>query len=115
VNRQRCVLRASACARCAFGVLLIPDEFQVEDELWSAITRSAGVPLDRDLATRLLGEWLSAEGIPFVDLLPALRGVPPLDDGRQHVYHRGDTHFNARGNAVAGEGLAQLVEQLLPR
>jgi hypothetical protein len=105
----------TACGPIPLGVLLIPDEFQVEDALWSAVTQAAGVPLDRDLAQRLLVEWLVAEGIPYVDLLPLLRDIPPLADGRRHVFHHSDTHFNARGNAAAGEALAQLVERLLRR
>jgi hypothetical protein len=105
----------AACGSVPFGVLLIPDELQVEDELWTAVSSSAGEPLERDLAQRLLTAWLTEEGIPFVDLLPLLREVPPLADGRRHVYHLQDTHFNARGNSVAGKALSALVEMLLQR
>jgi hypothetical protein len=104
-----------ACGSIPFGVLLIPDEFQVEDGLWRSVSESSEAPLERDLAQRLLAQWLTDEGIPFVDLLPALRAVPPLADGARHLYHLQDTHFNARGNAVAGEGLSALVSTLLQR
>lgn len=103
----------AACGSIPFGVLLLPDELQVEDELWRSVSSAAGVPLERDLPQRLLAEWLTEQEIPFVDLLPALRSVPPLADGKRHVYHVQDTHFNARGNAEAGKALAALVQSLL--
>jgi hypothetical protein len=90
-------------------VLLIPDEFQVEDELWAAVQRRAGRPLERDRPQRVLGAWLDREGIAYLDLLPRLRAVTPLSDGRRHVYHLQDTHFNARGNRIAGEALAEFL------
>jgi hypothetical protein len=90
-------------------LLLIPDEFQVEDDLWATIQRRAGRPLERDRPQRLLGAWLEREGIAHLDLLPRLRAVTPLSDGRRHVYHLRDTHFNARGNRVAGEALAEFL------
>ena len=97
------------------AAMLIPDAFQVEDELWSACRAAkpdAGES-DRDRPQRILREFCAAEGIPVLDLLPALRAVPPLQDGERHLYHRNDTHFNARGNRVAGEQLAEFLRQLL--
>jgi hypothetical protein len=86
--------------------VLIPDEFQVEDELWEEIVRQSGKPLDRDLPQRRIVEWLQARGRSVLDLLPLLRAVEPLEDGRRHVYHAQNMHFNARGNAIAGRALA---------
>jgi len=90
-------------------LLLIPDEFQVEDPLWAAVQRRAGRPLERDRPQRLLGAWLDREGIAYLDLLPHLRAVTPLSNGRRHLYHLRDTHFNARGNRIAGEALANFL------
>lgn len=90
-------------------VVIVPDEFQVEDDLWQEVRARAATPLDRDAPQRLLAAFLAREGIPFLDLLPALREVAPLEDGRRHVYHLRDTHFNARGNRVAGEALARFL------
>ena len=92
-------------------LLVIPDEFQVEDELWRKIIASAP-GLERDRGQRKLAEWCTASGTSELDLLPALRAVAPLDDGRRHVYHLRDTHFNARGNRIAGEELARYLRQL---
>jgi hypothetical protein len=99
-----------ACGTTPFGVLLIPDEFQVEDETWRlASAVPDGERFDRDQPQRVLSRWLAGQGIPCLDLLPALRAVPPMPDGRRHLYHLRDTHFNARGNAVAGRELARFL------
>jgi len=97
------------CDGRPFGVLLVPDEFQVEDELWAEL---GSEELERDRAQRLLARELGQRGIPVLDLQAALRAVEPLADGRRHVYHRQDTHWNARGNRVAGEALAGFVREL---
>jgi hypothetical protein len=95
-----------------FAVLLIPDEFQVEDALWQAVRDTAGRELERDALQRRLLPRLAAEGIPTLDLLPVFRAVEPLPDGRRHLYHARDTHWNARGNRVAGEALADFLSGL---
>jgi hypothetical protein len=92
--------------------LLIPDEYQVEDALWKELEGQIDeTGLDREQPQKLVSARLESQGIPFVDLLPRLREVPPLADGKRHVYHLQDTHFNARGNKVAGEALAELIER----
>ena len=108
-----CLLEMRArCAPTPFAVLLIPDEFQVEDAVWEVARAGPdGERLDRDLPQRVLAGWLGEQDIPFVDLLPALRAVPPMADGKRHLYHLRDTHFNARGNAIAGEELARLLQR----
>jgi hypothetical protein len=99
-----------------FLVLLIPDEFQVEDDLWNTLEeRGPPVAVDRDLPRRLLGEWLTEQGISFLDLLPVLRAVSLGPDGRRHVYHLQDTHLNTRGNRVVGEALAEWLKPFLGR
>jgi hypothetical protein len=95
-------------------VILIPDEFQVEEDVWEAARVAwPGIELERDRPQRLLVPGLASRGIPCLDLLPALRAVEPLADGRRHVYHLRDTHFNARGNRIAGEELAAFLKTLL--
>lgn len=94
------------------AVMLIPDEFQVEDSVWQLVTSGPdGERLDRDLPQRVLGQWLTEQGIPYLDLLPPLRAVVPMPDGRRHLYHLRDTHFNARGNEVVGEELAAFLRR----
>jgi hypothetical protein len=93
--------------------VLVPDEFQVEDDLWNELVAMSDVPLDREGPQRVVTERLGDLGLHVLDLLPALRAVEPMEDGRRHVYHLQDTHFNARGNAVAGRELARFVDSLL--
>jgi hypothetical protein len=102
----------AAAAPTPVACVLIPDEFQVEDAVWSDVL-AEGLPahLDRDAPQRYLGAQLAARGFEYVDLLPALRAVPPLEDGARRLYHLRDTHFNARGNAVAARGLVELVRR----
>jgi len=93
--------------------VLIPDEFQVEDDLWEEVVRRVGRPLDRDRPQREVGQFLRDRGYAVLDLLPVLRAVEPLEDGRQHLYKLQDTHFNVRGNEVAGRAIAPFVESQL--
>ncbi|CAA0098173.1 Uncharacterised protein [Halioglobus japonicus] len=90
--------------------LIIPDEYQVNDELWQAVVAKHDVPLQRDLPQRKIRQWASEGNRDIMDLLPLLLAEEPLSDGQLHLYHLRDTHFNARGNEVAGRALAQLIE-----
>lgn len=97
-------------------VLLIPDEFQVEDDVWrDVLDASGGEALVRDRAQELLVPWFSENGVACLDLLPIFRAVPAMPDGRKHLYHLRDTHWNARGNRVAGEALAEFLAPKLTR
>jgi hypothetical protein len=104
------IQRAARATRLC--VMLIPDEFQVEDAVWrTAVEGAPDKSLERDRPQRILVPWFESQGIPCLDLLPILRATPPLADGRRHLYHRCDTHFNARGNRAAGEALAKFLRQ----
>lgn len=105
---------AAAVAPRKLAVLVIPDEFQVEDRLWREIVDVTKAPLDRDRPQRLVAAGLERRGIPYLDLLPRLRAEPVGPDGSRHLYLRDDTHFNVRGNAVAGAALASFLKTLLP-
>lgn len=94
--------------------MLIPVSFQVEDADWEMVKRGLGrEPADRDSPQRVLTAWFRERGIPCLDLLPSLRAVPPLGDGKRHVYGRNDIHFNVRGNRAAGLALAGALKSLL--
>jgi hypothetical protein len=95
-------------------VLLIPDEFQVEDPMWSEVSARLKMSLERDRPQRLLAEALRRYEIPFLDILPALRNEPKWKDGWRHLYHRDDSHLNTRGNAIAGAALAEFLRPMLP-
>lgn len=98
------------------AILLLPDEYQVEDEVWRDVCADLGrVPEGRDRAQPELSRLCAEAGLPCSDTLPALRAVEPLPDGRRHLYHLRDTHFNARGNQIVGLELARLVREQLAR
>ncbi len=88
-------------------IVLIPDEFQVNDELYHQLMRY--VPkrrfYDRDYPQQRILEFCKKRGWAVLDLLPALREAQV--EGR--VYHLNDTHWNARGNRVAGEAIADFL------
>jgi len=109
------LIRAAYDTPIAF--VMIPDEFQVEDGLWNEIlaARDQAPSLDRDLAQRKTAAWFRERGVPVLDLLPILRAVEPLADGKRHLYHLYDTHFNRRGNEVAGLALAEFIDRQLAR
>lgn len=92
-------------------VLALPDEFQVDDVLYETLTRKLQPEeFERDRPQRLLAEFCASRGIPFLDVLPALRAAAPEADGRPHVYHRYDTHLNRKGNEIVGRELARFLE-----
>jgi hypothetical protein len=96
--------------RTPFAVLVLPDEFQVEDELFAEVASSLeSEQLDRDLPQRRLAEFFTREGIRYLDVLPHLRAAPREDDGKLHVYHLRDTHLNRKGNEIVGRALAEFV------
>jgi lysophospholipase L1-like esterase len=72
------------------------------------------VGLDRrypfDDVHRTLDGFLSGAGIPYVDLLPVLRGRRPADLWVYPV----DMHPNAEANRLAAESAAPLVRSLIP-
>ncbi len=103
-----------ATGRVPLAFMLIPEEYQVEDDIWHEVVRRNEQPLDRDLAQRTMVAWLKAHGLPVLDLLPVLRAVQPMRDGRRHLYHLRNMHFNTRGNDVTGQALAAFVASLLP-
>jgi hypothetical protein len=84
-------------------VVVIPDEFQVDDALWQEVGEAPG--RDRELPQRRIAAFCAERGIPMLDPLRALRAE--VHSGR--VYHLQDTHWNTRGNAVAGRELAAFL------
>lgn len=105
-------VRASG-ARLA--VMLIPDEYQVDPQVFAAAARHAGsVPADYDLERpqRELGRALATRGVPVLDLLgPSRRAAADAP-----LYLPRDTHWNTAGHRLAAAELARFVAErrLLP-
>ena len=95
--------------------LVIPDEFQVEDQLWDQIVPRIPdwIHYRRFYPQERIHAELKHLGIPYVDCLKALRNGPRYRDGRTHYYLKRNTHLNTRGNRVAGKLLAKLLQKEL--
>jgi hypothetical protein len=94
------------------AVVLIPDEFQVNEELREAARLKAGWKADEvlvDLPQTRLREFLSRRQIPCLDLLPAMKQS-------SGAYALRDTHWNALGNRVAASAIRDWLrsEELVP-
>lgn len=88
-----------------FLVLIIPDEYQVDEDLLHRMIEAHGSPqtqMSIERPQRRLAELLEREGIPHLDLLPALRRAQLSE--RQ--YRLRDTHWNIEGNRTAARALA---------
>lgn len=97
--------------RVKFLVVLAPSRVELDPDLLIHVVQAFdGDPKDFDgtLPARRMGESLTARGIPFVDLTPALTSAGP-----SRVYNRGDTHWNRRGNAIAAEAIATALKPML--
>ncbi|MBM3986104.1 MAG: hypothetical protein FJ296_10535 [Planctomycetes bacterium] len=102
----------AAAGEAPVAVLLLPDQFQVEDALWEQVRGAAGgrAPV-RDLPQRRIGDLLAARGVPCLDVLPALRAAAA---GGESLYLRQDTHLNLRGNELVGRALGEFLAEWGP-
>jgi hypothetical protein len=93
--------------------VLIPDEFQVSDALWEELMQIVPQPpeaYERDRPQRVVSAACEEQGIRVLDLTPLLRAA----HREAPVYHRRDTHWNARGHALASVAIAKRLAPLLP-
>jgi hypothetical protein len=102
---------SSACG-ARYAVVLIPDEFQVSAEVCEAARKQAAIgeaEIDLALPQKRVREFLAARQVPCLDLLPLFQGHPG-------AYAIRDTHWNALGNRLAAEAIAQWLrsESLVP-
>jgi hypothetical protein len=88
-------------------VVLIPDEYQMNDELYDALMQRVPDPsaYDRLLPQKRLEAHCRRRGIEVLDLLPPLRRA----NEERPVYRLRDTHWNVRGNRVAGIAIASYL------
>ena len=89
---------------------VIPSEVQVDPEIRRLVLEALSLPdeaYDFDDPQRRLHGFANAHGITIVDPLPELRAQHSPDD---RLYIPNNTHWNVKGNRIAGEILAAAVE-----
>ena len=88
-------------------VVVIPDEYQVNDELYQKCLARLGSPdnYSRYYPQERINAFCRENNIRHLDLLPVL--LEAEKGGR--TYHIRDTHWNVRGNRVAGEAIADYI------
>jgi hypothetical protein len=91
---------------------LLPQRFQVTQREWQATVRRYALDakaFDSDRPNRRILDACAARGLACVDLLPTFR----QECASAGCYlPGGDMHWNSRGHAVAGRGLAAEVARL---
>jgi lysophospholipase L1-like esterase len=110
-NVARVLRRFQAEVRAAgadFAIMIVPDEFQVDEGLRREVLALLDLPsseVDLDFPQERLKQLLDEAGIRHLDLLPAFR-----DAGRsERLYYERNTHWNDAGNALAARLLADDV------
>lgn len=106
------ILRAARDRCDAIGARLlvayIPSKFRVYQDLCELAPDSDCARwTSNDMPTRL-AEWTASEGIPFVDLTPALSESAARGE---HVYFTDDVHWNAAGHRVAASVLVRSLRE----
>jgi hypothetical protein len=100
-------------------VFSVPALAQVDPVDQRGLVEKTGEPdafcLEQAPGHRRLAEMCQAEGIAFIELLPAFRKA--LRDGNQTLFHAEDRHWNRAAHALATREVARELESrgLLPR
>lgn len=100
-------------AHVPWMLLVIPSEIQVDADVRRAVIERLGVSsdaLDVDAPQRRLERLARELDVPVVDPLARMREAHGPD---ARLYVPNDTHWNARGNALAGEILADALRRLV--
>ncbi len=93
-----------------FLVVIVPDEFQVNETLTAKTLKRAGLTnndIDLDIAQQLLKENLDRVDVGFIDLLDEFRN----ESASRRLYLERNTHWNADGHALAAEIVARYLLQ----
>jgi len=94
-------------------VVVLPSHYQVVPEALATYTEGFGLDasaIDRLLPNRQFGEALRAEGLDFIDTLPALEAA---HRSGVDVFGKVDTHLNAQGHAVVFEAIRDPLRAVL--
>jgi len=106
-------LRASVEQRGArFAIALLPDKLMANPASfapWLRLFWLAPERYDLDRPRRAMIDFLTAERIPLVDLLPALQRSGTTGQ----TFYEGDVHMNQSGHAAVAPRLAEVVDRQL--
>lgn len=96
-------------------IFLIPDEFQVDDELSArllAMNETDPTEFVRNMPQKILMKYLRENGIHYIDGLREFRS----QNTAESLYRPSNTHWNAAGNQLAAEMMVDYLqtEGLLP-
>ncbi|MBI3315676.1 MAG: SGNH/GDSL hydrolase family protein [Candidatus Omnitrophica bacterium] len=92
-----------------FLVVILPDEFQVDENLRQAVVRRFKLKpteYDPELTNKKLREFLDQRGVRYLDVLPAVKKA----SAHGSLYKFRNTHFNRAGNAVVATEVAKFLE-----
>jgi hypothetical protein len=110
--------QASVEVQAQLGVVIIPESFQVNPDVYDEDYRKYrsryGAALnemtwDYQRPNQVMREWLTAQKIPALDLLPVYRDY--TEQQQQNLYFKIDKHLNPTGHAVTAEAICQWIEQ----
>lgn len=90
-------------------LVIVPDEYQVNDDLRHRILERYDVPpanIDVTLPQRRLLAWCQSRGVPCLDLLPVLRAA---EQQGEPTYQLRDSHWNPAGNRRVAEAVARFL------
>jgi hypothetical protein len=91
------------------ALVVIPTEAQVDPDRWQAVRRRYRLKeedFDLEKPQHTLAAFATENGIPLIDLLPALRAAPRAGGP---LYFGTDIHWTSRGHAVAAD---EIMRQL---
>jgi hypothetical protein len=95
-----------------WALLIMPDEFQIDPAVRAEALRRLDAradDLDLDGPSRRLTRWASDHRVPALDLIPVFREE---QDRHGPFYIPSDTHWNEKGNRLAGEAVARFADSL---
>jgi lysophospholipase L1-like esterase len=93
-------------------LVLIPDEMQVDPVVRSQALAGlalSGDAYDFDAPQERLNQWARKLDVPVLDLLPVMRAE---HRPAARLYVPNDTHWNERGNFVAGRAVAEAISEM---
>jgi hypothetical protein len=109
LSHLRQIVTESQRKQVPVGLVLIPDELQVDTAVLAAALQDANLcyeEVDLDLPQRRLRDFCADQGVPCLDLKPFFDDVPD-------AYAFRDTHWNVRGNRLAAEKMAAWILQFM--